>query len=203
MKKIIPAFFVAAAITLLAIGCKSKGGAVANDPRAVLVSFFERLAKKDIEGAAELATKDSKGVMMMMKTGMDMMEKMKDNPLMKDNASMKQNDPMDEFKNLEIGDAKINGDEATVAFKNKKKNEAFDFPLKKEDGGWKVDFSMATLMKMGMQEGAKNGDMNRDFNSIPLDSLQNGMKQIDSLMKTIDPEKLKKLKEAMEKMKQN
>jgi hypothetical protein len=204
MKKITHLFFIAVAMALLAIGCNSKS-AVANDPRAVLVSFFERLAKKDIEGAAELATKDSKGVMMMMKTGMDMMEKMKDNPLMKNNPSMKQEDPMDEFKNIEIGAAKVNGDEASVAFKNLKKGEAFDFPLKKEDGSWKVDFSMSTLMKMGRQDQAGNDNLDSLMknNSISLDSMQNGMHQIDSMMKTIDPGKLKKMKEAMEKLKQN
>ena len=191
MKKLITVFFIATAITLALIGCKGKDS-VANDPRAVLTSFFERISKKDIEGASKLATRDSKSTMDMMKMGMDMAEKMKDK------MTKEQKDPAEEFKNVEIGEAKINGNDATVAFKNKKNDTSFDFPLKKEDGSWKVDFSMSSLMKMGMEQAGKTGGTE----NMSSDSLTKGLKQLqDSIMKVInDPEKMEKMKEALKEL---
>jgi len=191
MKKLITVCFIATAISLVIVGCKGKDS-VANDPRAVLTSFFERISKKDIEGASKLATRDSKSTMDMMKMGMDMAEKMKDK------MTKEQKDPAEEFKNVEIGEAKINGNDATVAFKNKKNDTSFDFPLKKEDGSWKVDFSMSSLMKMGMEQAGKTGGTE----NMSSDSLTKGLKQLqDSIMKVInDPEKMEKMKEALKEL---
>lgn len=195
MKKLMNVFVIAAAFTMITVSCKN-GGAAGSDPKAVLVAFFERMSKKDIDGAAKLATKDSKTTMDMMKKGMEMAEKMKDQ-LPKD-----ERDPAEEFKNVEIGEAKINGDAATVAFKNKKQDVSFDFPLKKEDGSWKVDFSMSTLMKMGMD--AKNKGMDAAGNDIPLneETLEKSKAMADSLMKNLDPKKMEEAMKAIEKMKE-
>ncbi|MBI3138936.1 MAG: DUF4878 domain-containing protein [Sphingobacteriales bacterium] len=196
MKKLNILLLAAAVLTVSITGCKGKDG----DPKAVLMAFFERMSKKDIEGATKLATKDSKSTLDLMKKGMDMADKFKD-------AQKKEEDPAEEFNNMVIGDAKINGENATVSVTNKKKNETFDFPLKKEDGGWKVDFSMATLAKMGMDKAQKEGntDMGEgttdgatDFN---MDSLQKGLKTIDSAIKSIKPEDMEKMKKAMEELK--
>ncbi|HPG12492.1 MAG TPA: DUF4878 domain-containing protein, partial [Chitinophagaceae bacterium] len=181
-------FFVAAAAMMLAItGCKGKG-AVADDPKAVVMAFFERMANKDIDGAAKLATKDSKAALDMMKKGMDMAEKFKD---MK--TTEKDDDPAEEFASMEFGETKVDGDNATVSVYNKKKDDNFDFPLKREDGSWKVDFSMKTLMKMGMDkanEKRMNGTDENDedemndamekMKNFSLDSLQKGLKMVDS-----------------------
>lgn len=200
-------FFVAAAAMMLAItGCKGKG-AVADDPKAVIVAFFERMAQKDIEGAAKLATKDSKAALDMMKKGMEMAEKFKDMKTEKDE------DPAEEFASMEFGETKVDGETATVAVYNKKKDETIDFPLKKEDGSWKVDFSMSTLMKMGMdkaKEKRMNGmdendedDMNdamEKMKNFNMDSLQKGLKMLDSTLKTIDPEKMKQMQDVLKNM---
>jgi hypothetical protein len=76
MKKIFGFFLLIAFATPVFIGCKGKDS-VANDPKTVLTTFFERMSKKDIDGAAKLATKDSKGTLDMMKKGMEAAEKMK------------------------------------------------------------------------------------------------------------------------------
>jgi len=120
-------------------------------------------------------------------------------------------DPAEDFKNMVVGDAKIDGSNATVSVTNKKKNETVDFPLKKEDGSWKVDFSMGTLMKMGMDKAKEDGteinpediDKMKDFN---MDSLKKGFETIDSALKSMDPKQMDQMKDAMkelEKMKQN
>ena len=203
MKKVMNSIFAVAVTALIITGCKGKDG-VADNPKAVLVAFFERMAKKDLEGAAKLATKDSKSTMDMMKKAMDMAEKMK-------GTEKTEEDPAEDFKNMKIGEAKIDGDNATVSVTNKKKNETVDFPLKKEDGSWKVDFSMGTLMKMGMDKAKEDGteinpediDKMKDFN---IDSLKKGFETIDSALKSMDPKQMDQMKDAMkelEKMKQN
>jgi hypothetical protein len=201
-KKLTPLFIAAAFLTCIA-GCKGKDK-VANDPKIVLTSFFERMSKKDIDGAAKLATKDSKGTMEMMKKAMSAAEEMK-------GVKTSEKDPVEDFKSMEFGDAKIDGDNATVSVKNNKKNETIDFPLKKEDGDWKVDFTMGTLMKMGMSQAGKsgglmdgdnsgtdttgmNGNMNNFMNG---DSLKKGLEQLDSALKNLDPEKMKEMKDAL------
>ncbi|MGH2552184.1 MAG: hypothetical protein ACRDEB_00615 [Chitinophagaceae bacterium] len=202
---------IAATVLTLAVGCKGKDS-VANDPKAVLTSFFEKMAKKDIDGAAKLVTKDSKGTMEMMKKAMSAAEQMKE-------LKTSEKDPTEEFANMEFGESKIDGDNATVSVHNKKKDETIDFPLKKEGGSWKVDFSMGTLMKMGMNQAGKNKDLMNDFNNsmdstglsdkmhdlMNSDSLKMGLEKMDSVIKNIDPEKLKKLEDALkslEKMKE-
>ena len=199
MKKIFSFFLLAITMGSISTGCG--GGGMSNaSPKEVLVAFFEKLSKKDIEGATKLATKDSKATMDMMKKGLDMAEKMKDQ--IKDKE-----DPTEEFKNMEVGEAKINGDNATVAVKNKKKEEEVEFPLKKEDGAWKVDFSMATLMKMGMDQKNKHNAMDgedsmKGMEGVDSASIQEGLKVMDSALKKVDPKKLEETMKALEKLKQ-
>ena len=188
--------FLFAAAAVLIISCNNKGAS--SDPKAVLVEFMKRLSEKDIDGAAKLATKDSKAALDMMKKAIDMGEKMKGD------AKAEDEDPTAEFKDVEIGEAKITGETALVPFKSKKEKESIDFPLKKEDGAWKVDFSMATLMKMGKDKAGQDGGMDgmdesgEDVN-VSAEDLQKGMQAVDSLMK--DPKTQEAMK-VLEKMKQ-
>ena len=185
--------FVAAA--MLIVSCNNKGAS--SDPKAVLAEFMKRLSEKDIDGAAKLATKDSKAALDMMKKAIDMGEKMKGD-------SKEEEDPTAEFKDVEIGEAKITGETALVPFKSKKEKESIDFPLKKEDGAWKVDFSMATLMKMGKDKAGQESGMDgmnesgEDVN-VSAEDIQKSMQAVDSLMK--DPKTQDAMK-ALEKMKQ-
>ncbi len=215
MKKLLSAFTLAAVVISFLTGCKGKDAVSGGDPKTVLTAFFELMAKKDFDGAAKLATKESKGTMDMMKKAVDMGESMKDKM-----GDVKAKDNAEDFKNMKIGEAKINGDNATVNVTNPSKDEkSFDFPLKKEGGDWKVDFSMATLMKMGMKEAGKQmkenenektDDSNPEDTTFSMDklnklmnsdSLKMGLEKLDSMMKSLDPQKMKEVKEAMEKLK--
>lgn len=211
MKRIVTTLLIAASGIMLLAGCKGKDK-VANDPKTVLVTFFERMSKKDIDGAAKLVTKESKGTMDMMKKAMDMGEKMKDKT-----DTLAEKDPAEDFKNMQFGEAKIDGDKATVSVSNPaKENKIIDFPLKKEDGDWKVDFSMGTLMKMGKDQGGNKGFQVNEYPDDTLnnkmddfmnsDSLKRAMEMLDSALKNMDPEKMKEMKDAMkelEKLKDN
>jgi hypothetical protein len=202
MKPLTNVFFIAAIAAIVTVSCKSKDS-TSSDPKIVLTSFFERLSKKDFDGASQLASKDSKSMLDMMKMGMDMAEKMKGN-------MSADKDMAEKFKDVKIDEAKIDGDKATVAIENNKTSDKFDFPLVKEDGNWKVDFSMSTLMKMGMNMADKKKDMNSSnntddgkYNQITADSLKKELKKADSLLKTVDPEKMKEAMKALEQLKQH
>ena len=95
-----------------------------------------------------------------------------------------------------------------------KGKEPFEFPLLKEGGEWKVDFSMGTLMKMGMDQAGQQGDMpstngtstdstgnNTDLDKLPImDSLTDAMEKAKDMLKNIKPEDLEKAKELMKEL---
>jgi Domain of unknown function (DUF4878) len=178
MKKLTTYFVLISTVMILVTGCKGKDKAVENDPKAVVTAFFERMSKKDLDGAAKLATKESKATIDMMKKAIDAAEKMG----VKDTSS--KDDPSGEFKKMEIGEVKIDGDNATVAVTNHAKGDKVsEFPLKKEGGEWKVDFSMGTLMKMGMDEASK---MHNDNNPMNTDSTGIQDMMNDTMNKNVD-----------------
>lgn len=194
MKKTLNVLILFAAVTILFASCSTNS----DDPKAVLKSFFDRLAKKDLDGAAKLATAESKSTLDMVKKGMDMAEKMKD--------SLPQQDPAKEFQDVEFGEAKINGNTATVmvTHKTKKDQPPADFTLLKEDGKWKVDFSMASLMKMGQQQinkGAAPPDVDTTGLNLKTEDLEAAKKSMDSLTKNIDPKQLEEIQQQLEKIK--
>ncbi len=196
MKKILSILIITAAAVIFITGCKS--GASSSDPKATLKLFFEKMSKKDIDGAKELATKESAATLDMMKKGLEMAEKMKD-------SINTDNDATEKFKDAEFGEATIDGETAKVPITNTKTKETIDFPLKKEDGKWKVDFSMGTLMQMGMKEMNKRGEHpiteDGDTGNIQMPSkeeMEKGMKIADSVLKNIDPKKLEEVQKLLE-----
>ena len=161
MKKII-----LSAIILLAfgvIGCNSSNG---SDPKGVLMSFFEALGKKDIEGAKKFATKDSEAMLGMIQMGMSM-------------ASDSTKDKMYDKNNMEFGEAKIDGDKATVPVKEKKSGETTTYTLKKEGGSWKVAFDKATMTQMGT-------DKMKNMNNNNMDKMNNGMDSASKMLQNMN-----------------
>jgi len=157
MKKLLLAAFVVTAAFMTS--CNSGS----SDPKAVLVSFFEAMGKKDIAGARKLATADSK-------TMLDMMEKG-----MSENKEGK-NDEYDKDK-MEFGDAKIEGDKATVPVKEKSTGEVTNFTLKKESGAWKVAFDKESIMNMATDKmkDVKTPSLDTLNNMVPADTMMNKM----------------------------
>ena len=168
MKKIILSGIILLAFGIL--GCKSTSG----DPKAVLVSFMEALGKKDIEGAKKYATKDSEAMLGMIQMGMSMAPK-----------DSKEN--IYDKNNMEFGEAKVEGDKATVPVKDKKSGEMMNYTLKKESGEWKVAFDKATMTQMGTdkmkEKGMDMNDMNTDSTSKMLEDINKAM---DSTRTNID-----------------
>lgn len=180
MKKILFAVVMLSAICFS--GCNPGGS---GDPKAVLGQFFTALSKNDIDGARKLATKDSKSMIDMMEMGMKMGKDKKES---------------DKFNkdNMEIGDAKIDGDKAVVPVKEKTTGETLNYNLKKEDGSWKVAFDKASVMSMGMEKMNEKGmnpadsinaamDKLKDVNMDSLkDKMKESMNKLDSVKKIIN-----------------
>ena len=178
MKKIIVPVLTAALIIMA--GCKSGSG---SDPKAVLLSFFEAILKKDATGMKKYSTKDSESMLNMVEMGMQNAP---------DSSGMMQY----EKDNIELGDAVITGDKATVPVREKKSGETTDFTLKKEGGDWKVAFDKSTLMEMAqkkMKEGEMMGKMHN--HSMPgMDSgsnedMQKAQQMMDSTSKMLNDAK--------------
>lgn len=169
------------AVTILgsAILFTSCGGG-AGDPKESLIAFFDAMGKKDIEGARKLATADSKSMIDMIEMGMKM------------DKSNKSNDDFDK-SNMEFGEAKIDGDKATVAVKNKKKDESINFTLKKEEGKWKVAFDKSSIMQMATDKMSEKGGMDKamdELKDVNMDSLKDGINKgleaLDSAKKELE-----------------
>lgn len=167
---------------MLFTGCGGSGG----DPKATLTAFFDAMGKKDIEAARKLATADSKSMIDMMEMGLKMA---------KDN---KETDKFDKSR-MEFGDAKIEGDKATVPVKDKTSGESTNFTLKKEDGQWKVAFDKSSIMQMATDKMSEKGGMDSLTNA--LDELKNV--NIDSVKDGINKgiEALDSAKQVLEKLK--
>lgn len=177
MKKI----FISITILSASFLFESCGGSLGGgDPKLTLLSFFEALSKKDMEGAKKLATADSKSMIDLIETGMKMAKE------------TKEIDKFDKNK-MEFGEAIIDGDKATVPVKEKTSGEMTNFTLKKESGTWKVAFDKTSMMQMGMDKMneknpggmdslTKQMDQLKNINTDSLKKLMNnGMKSLDSL----------------------
>lgn len=185
MKKIILGFLALSIIVLA--GCKSGGG----DPKKVLTEFFDALARKDFTAVKKYSTKDSEGMLNMVQMGM---------ANIKDSAQSMQYNK----ENVEIGDAAVDGDKATIPVKEKKSGETTDFTLRKESGDWKVAFDKSTLMEMAqkkMKEHGMNG-MHPGMNDSLANMNHNNMQQMDSVSKE-DMERAQKMMDSANKMLNN
>lgn len=196
MRKALLIFSLLAIVTAFMTSCSP---AASGDPKVVLKTFAERIAKKDFNGAAKLATANSKSTIEMVKMGMEMAEKMK--------SRLPENDPIAQLNQAEFSEAKINGNTAIVTLTNKvnKDQPPVDFTLVKENGAWKVDFSMAALTNMGRQQiKQRDGDINLDSlaQNLRPEDLENATKMADSIMKNLDPKKLEEIQKQLEKFKQ-
>ena len=107
MKNLSLVFCFACAMVLMGSCSSSPAG----NPRDTLSAFFDAMSKKDMETVRKLTTSESKGIIDMMQMGMNMVN---------DNSALANYDKA----NMEIGEAVINGDEATVITKEKTTGES-------------------------------------------------------------------------------
>ena len=167
MKNLSLVFCFACAMVLMGSCSSSPAG----NPRDTLSAFFDAMSKKDMETVRKLTTSESKGIIDMMQMGMNMAN---------DNSALANYDKA----NMEIGEAVINGDEATVITKEKTSGESVTFSLKKQEGAWKVAFDMGSMMQMATDKMKKKGVstdslkmMMNEMKNLNMDSLQKILKE--------------------------
>jgi len=155
-------------LLIFIIACNNDPAEIKGDPpEKVLKTFFEKMSQKDFDGAAILATKDSKPAIDMLKQFVAM-------AVVTNPGAVAANDPAEKFKSVEIGKATVNGVNAIVPMKYATDSIEVEFPLKVEDGSWKTEFSVATLMKIGMAQMGKRG--------VPADSIAGKMQHLKEMM---------------------
>lgn len=170
MKKIISTILILCSIVFA--GCKNSS----DDPKSILISFFEALSTNDIKTARKYATVESKSML-------DLLEK----------SGKTETTPNEKFKkeNLEFGDIKIEGDKAIVPVTEKASGVTVNYVLKNEQG-WKVAFDKATMMNIGNdvqdQDQHKNDSLNinddlDNSSGTDIDSLKN---EINSKLQGLD-----------------
>lgn len=179
--------FLLTATIIISSGCKS--GAY-KDPKTVLSGFLDAIANKDFTEAKKYTTDDSEPMMNMAQMAMQNIH---------DSGSQ-----MLQYRkeNIEIGDAVINGDNATVPVKDKKSGEAIDFTLKKENSQWKVSVNLPTLLQMAQKKmkehgmdgmidslGNINGKSMPNIDSISKEKMDHAHKMIDSVNKMLNDAK--------------
>lgn len=186
MKKILVAVFTFSALYMSS--CKTVDS---SDPKSVLTSFFDAMAKKDIPAARKLATADSKQMFDLMEMGMKMADTAMDDQV---------KEKFDRSK-MQFGEPKIDGDKATVNVKETKSGESMNFILKKESGAWKVSLDMTSMMAMGTEKmkekGVSQEEMDKleeemyKFRNMSPDSLKMMMEKarqaMDSMKVKMDP----------------
>lgn len=174
MKQILFAALVLCTITFLS--CKSNNN---SNPNEVLSQFFDAMSKQDTVKIKALSTKESESMLKMMKMGMSMADSKKDL------------EKYDKTK-MEFGTAIISGDNAKVPVKDKASGEIVNFPMKKEDGQWKVAFDKSSIMEMGMEK-MKDSKMNigdsikkgmEEMKDVNMDSMMNEIKKSIDTTKT-------------------
>ena len=185
MKRIF--LFSFAALLISFTGCKS--GAY-KDPKTVLSNFFDAMAKKDFTEAKKYTTDDSEPMMNMAQMAMQNMND--------DSSRILQY----RKENIEIEDAVINGDNATVPVKDRKSGEVIDFTLKKENSQWKVSVNLPTILQMARKKmkehgmdgmidslGNINGMSVPNIDSISKEKMEHAHKMIDSMNKMLNDAK--------------
>lgn len=189
-------------LVLLTVGVISCSSVDKSDPKSVLQDFFDKIAKKDIDGAMALATNESQVNLSLMKLAINMAQ---------DGDTDKKKDFTQEFKDVTLGDAKIESDKAIVTVSTKKEQYSIDVILKKQDGSWKVDFSKEALMRIGLGSRSKS-DRKMETDSLTIEqfddeTMQRANDLADSVLENIDPKKLeqyqKEGKERWEKLNDN
>lgn len=176
MKKFLAPLAALAIVTFAACTGNSS-----DDPKFVAKKFFEAFKTMNMDEAAKYATKESKGMLDMMKMGMSFAQVNQDS-IKKEMAKQK----------IEFSDPVITGDTATISVTVDGKDKT-DFKLQKEEGQWKVAFDKNTLMKTGMEKmeekGASQEEMEEAQKAMDMlqnkDSLANMMEQAGDAMKEV------------------
>ncbi len=161
-------------ISFFFISCSKKEN---KTPNQVFLEFANALSKKDFTKAKQLSTAESQFVF----------------SIIEDKLSKNNSDVIQKFDTTKVlfGNAVVKDNEAKIPITDKETKVTIDFPMKKEEGIWKVAFDMNSLKEMTIGTLENNGFLSQHINtdsllkkikSINIDSLEKEMiKMNDSL----------------------
>jgi hypothetical protein len=174
MKKTILGISLLIAVLL---SCKNDNN---DDPKTVLSHFFNALAKQDTATARRLTTAD----------GQFMLDYL--NKVIASDRGIEFTGKLDKDK-IEYGEARIENDIATVPVKETITGSTMNYTLRKENGSWKVNFDVSSIISQGFEQMQKEGlgptdSVRKAFDELRelyQDSLPGGKKLIDSINKEL------------------
>jgi hypothetical protein len=205
MKKIL---FAITAICIFSFlnSCKSKSGSgsAASSPTAALAAMATDSKEGDMKAMAAHLCKPDKEMMekmipmieaMAKKMGMDIKQMMKQN--------LEKNGELN-FNDVSFANEKVTGDKATVDVTNKKTNKTETVNLTKENGAWKICMGIADKANAEMKASSDpNAPKSMDELMKKLDdpAVKEQMEKASEMMKNMKPEDIQKMKDAVEKLK--
>lgn len=200
-------FFIAITSILFA-AC---AGTNSESPKAVVNAFMEASKKGDIDGLKKYITKQDVSVLELGESFLKVLDSTQKNSMKEKMA----NDFKEKTKDvkIDIGNEKINGDNATVdvSITKEGKTETQPFTLKKEEGEWKISLMSTGMKASGMTQQQMDEKMDKMKEGVKdmagmKDSLAKAMEKLkgvntDSIKKVLEKNgiNLDKLKEAAEK----
>lgn len=158
-------------------------------PKEVVKAFSERMAKKDFDSAALYVTTSGQMAINFMKTQAKRLESAG-----KLNMGKIIDKVTEKFRNIEIGEEKINGDVATVMVRSKDDNREVEVPMRKEMGAWKVDFSPDKFMDKKSNDSVMDSPSQKMSREGLIKAYQKG----DSLLKNMTPEEREQYEKMLE-----
>lgn len=195
-----------ALITASLFSC-SNSSTNTDSPTGVVNAFIESSKKGDIEGIKKCLTQQDVQMIDMGQEIMGRLDSAQANRIKEKTAEDFKKNTKD--AEIQVGNEKINGDNATVEVSTIRdgKKEAKPLSLKKENGQWKISLLSTGMKSLGMTQNIVDTNMKKFINGMKdmkdlSESLTKSLKQLkntntDSLKKLLDKEtgSLEKLSE--------
>lgn len=196
-----------AAIAAILFSCTNTNPA-ADSPKGVVNAFIESSRQGDIDGIRKYITEQDAKLLDMGMQFLNMLDSGQQKK-MKEQMAEKFKEHTKDVK-IDIGNEKIDGDNATVEVSTTKegKTETQPFALKKENGQWKISLISTGMKSSGMTQQEMDTEAKKMENDLrgAGDSLSKKLQQLrkinpDSLKKILNKgmEEAEKLQEAVEK----
>jgi hypothetical protein len=160
-------------ICLLLYACNSNKKELTKTPNEVFVIFSNAITKKDFSTARKYSTKESHAIIGILES-----------PIKKEkNIGVLQ--PFDS-SSFDFGNAVIKNNEAKIPLTNKESKMTILFPLKMEDGIWKVSFEANSFIDMIMS--ATEEKSSNKIENLNIDSMEKVMQKFKKELENIPSE---------------
>lgn len=157
-------------ICSILFSCASNKKDAPKTPNETFVIFSNAITKKDFSTALKYATKESQIIVRILASSL------------KKEKNIGALQPFDS-SSFDFGNAVIKNKEATIPLTNKESKMTINFPLKMEDGVWKLSFEANSFIDMIMSATKENPSNNKispsnNIENLNIDSMEKVMPQL-------------------------